>query len=146
VTDRGGTEALDRLPAGTRRRLQAFASRLERMRLSDLPVYAANAIEPGHAKALTVAHETAVGNGLEQAVKQARATIAAYVERQFADGLDRPWAHGLNWGLDGGLGRADDRVRVMKTLGDATTALVLWDLLGEDVRDEILGPWAALTT
>jgi hypothetical protein len=146
VTDRGGTEALDRLPASTRRRLQAFAARLERMRLADLPVYARRTIEPGHDDALAIAHEAAGQNGLERAVEQARIAIEAYVERQFADGLDRPTGFGLNRGMDGGLGRTDDRVRVIRTLREAVTALVLWDLLDEDVRDEILGPWAALTT
>ena len=32
----------------------------------------------------------------------------------------------------------------MRTLGEAVAALVLWDVLTEEQRDELLGPWAAL--
>jgi hypothetical protein len=32
----------------------------------------------------------------------------------------------------------------MSSVADAITAIVTWDLLSEDDRDELLGPWARL--
>jgi len=43
-----------------------------------------------------------------------------------------------------GLGTTDDRVRVLRSLGDAVTALVLWDRLDDADRFELLGQWARL--
>ena len=43
-----------------------------------------------------------------------------------------------------GLGPTDDRVRVMRSLDDAVTALVAWDALDEADRAEVLGRWGDL--
>ena len=41
-------------------------------------------------------------------------------------------------------GSAEDRARIATTLGEAVTALALWDDLDEADRDELLGPWEEL--
>jgi hypothetical protein len=43
-----------------------------------------------------------------------------------------------------GLGPAEDRLFVMRSVGDAVTALVLWDRLDAHIRAELLGAWGAL--
>jgi hypothetical protein len=43
-----------------------------------------------------------------------------------------------------GLGPTDDRVRVVRSLEEAVTALVAWDALDESDRAEVLGRWGEL--
>jgi hypothetical protein len=135
-------DAVNRLPDGTRRRLQGFAGRLERIQLEELPMYVVRPIEPGHGEAIERAETAAEERGLGGAVGEARTAMIEFVERRFTDAQYRPTIGGLNWGI--GLGPTEDRVRVARSLGDAVGAVVLWDALDDPDRAELLGPWANL--
>lgn len=137
------TDAIDRLPGSVRRRLAAFSGKVERVRLEDLPLYAATPDgRAEHQQALDSAERAAAESGRGRAVEVARSSVGEFLLRFYGDSQYRPTWVGLNWGQS--LGTTDDRVRVMRSLGEAVAALVLWDVLTEGQRDELLGPWAAL--
>ena len=51
---------------------------------------------------------------------------------------------GLNWGRS--LGTVDDRAEIARTLREAVTALIVWDLAADRDRAELLGAWGGLAT
>jgi hypothetical protein len=137
------TDSSDRLPVGVRRRVAAFSDKVERIRLEDLPLYAATPnSRADHRQALEGAARAAAESGRQKAVEAARSDAVEFLMRLYGDSQYRPTWIGLNWGQSPGT--TDDRVRVMQSLGEAVAALVLWDVLTEEQRDELLGPWAAL--
>jgi hypothetical protein len=134
-------DAIERLPAEARSRLQSFAAALERLRLEDLPMYAVRSVEPAHGEAFERARAAAAGSGLQGAVEQARNGLTSYLERVYTDGAFRNSGETFQWGS---LGTMEDRIRVATSLGDAITALVFGDTLDEADRAELLGAWANL--
>jgi hypothetical protein len=132
-------DAVNRLPDVARRRLQGFAGRLERIRIEDLPMYVVRPAEPAHGEALERVRAAAAASGLDPAVAEARSGLTSYLERVYTDAQLRSTA--FEWG---GLGTTEDRIRITRSLGDATAAVVLWDTLDEPDRAELLGPWANL--
>jgi hypothetical protein len=135
----GVADALDRLPPAARARLAQFGSALERVRVDNLPMNAVRSGEPAHRRAVEAAAAVALDSRLAEPIEAARASVLAYINRAYTDQQLRM----TMW--DGrGLARTDDRVRVMRSLGEAVTALVLWDALDESDRAELLGVWANL--
>jgi hypothetical protein len=117
-------DPLDRLPAGARTRLDEFTEALERVRVDDLTLYAVRPREPDH----------------RRAVEAARSLVVDYVGRAYATAQFRTSWFGDNSAP--GLGPTDDRVRVMRSIGDTVSALVAWDSIDESDRVELLGAWA----
>ncbi len=136
-------DPLDSLPADARARLDRFATALERVPVDDLPLYAVRTHEPDHERAVDAARAVATASGLEVAVDAAREAIVHFVERAYGNAQLRVSWVGLNTAP--GLGPTTDRVRVMQSIGDAVSGLVLWDGLNEADRAELLGAWANLT-
>ena len=134
-------DAIERLPADARGRLRAFAAALERIRLEDLTMYAVRPIEPAHGEAFERAQAAATATGVDGAVEEARQGLMAYLERVYLDGAFRTSGATLHWG---GLGTMEERMRIMRSLGDAAAAVVLWEQLDETDRAEMLGEWAKL--
>ena len=134
-------DAIERLPADARARLQSFAAALERLRLEDLPMYAVRPVEPAHGGALERAQAAAAASGLQGAVEEARNGLTSYLERAYKDASFRNSGAALQWGS---LGTMEERIRIASSLGDAGTAVVLWDALEEADRSEMLGEWARL--
>jgi hypothetical protein len=134
-------EAIERLPAGVRRRLKSFADALERIKLEDLPMYAVRPTEPTHGEALERAKAAAAASGLQGAIDEARNGLTSYLDRVYTDGAFRNSGETFQWGS---LGTMEDRIRVATSLGDAITALVFGDTLDEADRAELLGAWANL--
>jgi hypothetical protein len=134
-------DPLDQLPTEARRRLEAFSTSLERVHIDDLPLYAVRNRQPGHRRAVEAAALRAREVGLEGAIDGARGVLTEYLGRQYSAGAVR-----LGYLFEGspGLGTTDDRVRVLRSLSDAVTALVLWDRLDDADRFELLGQWARL--
>ena len=132
-------DALERLPADARQRLDAFARALDRVPLEDLPLYVARARQPRHRRAVERAELSAIESGLGEPVAAARQALIEGVIRKLADGQFRVWIGGVQMAPN--LGPVDDRVRIAESLGDAVTALVLGDRLDPDARAELLGLW-----
>ena len=132
---------VDSLPPAARKRLEEFAVALERVPVQDLTLYAVGHPEdgsPSATEAATVARE----RGMESAVEGARSAVREYVTKAYANAQYRVSWVGLN--VPPGLGPAEDRVRVMRSLDEAVIALVLDDSLRETDRSELLGAWANL--
>jgi hypothetical protein len=140
VPDR--TDALASLPADARTRLDAFFDALGQINVGDMTIYAASPIQPGHDLAVRTAESAADGLGLEAAVAATKEAAADYVARAYQNAMMRISYMGTMTAT--GFGEAADQVRVMRSLQDAVTALVLWEALDEGSRDELLGPWVAL--
>lgn len=143
MTDRHADRAaLDGLPPDARERLEAFAGALERVHVDDLPLYTARARQPGHRRATEAAALSAVEHDLSSPIEAARRALFESIFREFANAQLRVTYVGVNTAP--GLGSTDERVRIMQSLADAVTAIVLWDRLDRHVRDELLGLWARL--
>ena len=108
--------------------------------MDDLPLYAVRE-QPGHDRAVDAAAAIARKLGLDGPIEAARSAVVGYVGRQYAAGSLR-----FGYGFEAGpsLGPTDDRVRVMRSLGDAISALVLWDRLDPEDLAELLGAWTNL--
>jgi hypothetical protein len=134
-------DPLERLSPAVRSRLERFSAALERIHIDDLPIYAVRPGQPEHRRAVEAAAILATDARLAEAIAAARAAVIEYVARQYAASSIR-----FNYGGEvvPSLGPTDDRVRVMRSLGDAVSALVLWERLDEADRAELLGPWARL--
>ena len=135
-------DALDRLPADARARLEAFAGALERLHVDDLPLYVARVRQPRHRRAVEQAELVAIELGRADGVRAARDVVVAGLMRMLADRQLRVWIGGLNMAPN--LGPVDERVRIAESVADAVTALALGDHLDDDVRAELLGLWDRL--
>jgi hypothetical protein len=133
---------LDGLPAPARARLGQFSRALERVHVDDLPLYAVRPRQPDHRRAVESAAVAVREANLDEPLDAARSVLIEYVGRAYAGAQFRASWVGLNTAP--GLGPTDDRVRVMRSLGDAVMALVAWDALEEFDREELLGAWAKL--
>jgi hypothetical protein len=131
-------DALDRLPADARDRLEALARAVDRIHVDDLVLQVARRRQPRHRRAVETAELVAVETGLVEPIAAARRLILEGVLRTYANAQLRVGIAGVN-PLGGGA--VDDRVRVAESLSEATTALVLWDRLDADTRAELLGLW-----
>lgn len=135
-------DALERLPAGARARLDEFSKALERVHVDDLPLYAFRPRQPDHRRAVEAAALAIREAGLDEPLEAARSVVMEYVGRAYATAQFRTSWLGLNSAP--GLGPTDDRVRVMRSIGEAVSALVAWDSIDEPDRAELLGAWAKL--
>lgn len=138
-------DAADRLAGlspNARARLEQFGSAVERVHVDDLPLYAVRTRDPGHRRAVEAAALVARERHLDDAIEAARRVIVDYVLRQYGEAQYRTGYIALNSAP--GLGPTDDRVRVMRSIGEAVTALALDDALEEADRAELLGAWANL--
>ncbi len=135
-------DALAVLSAEARADLERFAVALERVHVDDLPLYAVRPRQPAHRRAVEAAAVAARKRGLEAAVDAAREAVVGYVARRYGAAQFRTGHVGLNTAP--GLGPTEDRVWVMRSLGDAVAALALGDLLDANERAELIGAWARL--
>ena len=134
-------DALERLPADARGRLETFARALDGIHIDDLPLHVARRRQPRHRRAVETAELVAIESGLVDQVAAARRVILDQVLRAFADAGFRVSYVGLN---PVGGAPVEDRVRIAESIAEAVTALVLWDRLDADTRGELLGLWDRL--
>lgn len=135
-------EALAGLPEDARTRLEGFTGALERLHVDDLPLYAVRTRGVDHRRSVEAAAVLAIEAGLTQAIEAARAAVIEYVARTYGRAQFRATFAGPNTAP--GLGPTDDRVQVMRSIGDAVTAIVLGDALDESDRAELIGAWDRL--
>lgn len=137
-------DPISALSAEARSALDRFAAALERLHVDDMPLYAVRPRQPAHRRAVEAAALAAREAGLEAAVDAAREALVGYVARQYGAAQFRTGHIGLNSAP--GLGPTEDRVRVMRSLGDAVAALALGDALDASDRAELLGAWARIAS
>jgi hypothetical protein len=135
-------DALDALPSDARARLEAFAQALERVHVDDLILHVTRRRAAQRRRAGERAAVVARQSGLEPSVDAARVALVEGVLRELAAASLRIGMFGIN--ALPTQGPTDDRIRILESLGDAVTALVLWERLSEDDRSELLGMWGRL--
>jgi hypothetical protein len=133
------SDPLAALPGDARARLVRFMAALERINVGDLTIYALGQREAEHARAAAAAAQAARDRGLEAGVEAARAAAIDYVTRAYQNAMMRISYVGPTTAT--GFGPADDRVRVMRSLADAVTAVILDDAIDEADRAELMGAW-----
>jgi hypothetical protein len=137
-------DPLDGLAADARARLETFGRAVERLHVDDLPLYAIRTRQPRHRRAVEAAALVAADAGLTVAVEGARSAMTEFIAREYASAQLRTSWLGVN--SSPSLGPADDRIRVLRSISSAVTALVLWDRLDAADRGELLGVWERLVS
>jgi hypothetical protein len=135
-------DPLDGLAPEERARLETFRRAVERLHVDDLPLYAVRPRQPRHRRAVETAALIATEAGLTATTDAARAAMTEFIAAEYASAQLRTSWLGLNSAPS--LGPTDDRVRVLQSISDAVTALVLWDRLDASDRGELLGVWERL--
>jgi hypothetical protein len=135
-------DALEGLPAEARDRLEAFANAVDRVHVDDLLLHVGRRRQPGHRRSVERAALIAREAGLEAGVEEAKRLLNEAMLRTFSERQLRVWIGGVN--MVPSSGPTDDRIRILESLGDAVTALVLWERLDAADRAELLGLWARL--
>lgn len=133
---------MERLPPDARARLEQFSVALERVHVDDLLLYAVRTKGPEHRRAVERAAVVAADAGLTTAIDDARSAVTGYVGRVYANAQYRAGFMGPNSAP--GLGPTDDRVRVLRSIGDAVTAMVLGAALDEPDSAELMAAWDRL--
>ena len=132
-----------RLPADVGRRLARFLDRVERLRIEDLPIFAAVPLDSmAHARAIDHARTVASERSRNDLLTEIRRQSNEWVARLFSRQQYYPEWIGPSMGRS--VGNVDDRVKLGRSLADAITGLMLWDVLDEPDLDELIGPWATL--
>jgi hypothetical protein len=135
-------DPLDSLPRDARARLIGFMNALERINVGELTMYAVRQREAERDRAVAAAAEVARERRLEPQIEAARAAVIDCVTHAYQNAMMRISYVGPTTAT--GFGPADDRVRVMRSLADAVTAVVLDDALDEADRAELMGAWDGL--
>ncbi|HYM84529.1 MAG TPA: hypothetical protein VEY67_10295 [Candidatus Dormibacteraeota bacterium] len=136
------SRAFARLPPEERARLEAFIARLDRLSLEGMLMLAARPLDPHAHRAAQGRAEGAAGESLRsEAVEAVRSDAHDWVMALFNRSTVQPGWYEANWGRPGTAG---DRANLAIALGDAFTAIVLWDRLDEPDRGELLGPMGSL--
>jgi hypothetical protein len=127
------------LPRDVARRLGRFARRADRVGFEDVFLFGAKPKDlDAHDDARSAAESAAIVHGRTEALNVARDRGHDWVAR-FLSAYQPTLG---NWSPT--VRYADDRRALQASLADAITAIVTWDLLSEEDRDKLLGPWARL--
>jgi hypothetical protein len=131
------------LPPDVGGRLDRFLKRLERLRVEELPMFAATPLARNeYQESVNAAMRAGFDSGRRAILEEIHRDAGAWLDRLFSRHQFYPEWAGTQMGVIAGT--AQDRVRLAEALKSGLTALVLWDVLDEAYRDHLLGPWAAL--
>ena len=135
-------DPLAALPADARERFDAFTAALERINVGDMTLYSIPDAETDIDRAREAAHGVARERGLEAPLEAARQEVLAFVAESYREASAGLGYMGSSPTI--GFGPDDDRLRVMQSVADAVTAVVLGDALEGGDRAELLGGWGSL--
>ena len=135
-------KALDRLPSGARVRLEAFTAALERVPVDQLGLYADRTWDEEHVAAVERARDAAQDAGLTEPIEAAQRALADGIIHLLASTRYRVTMFGGDMAPSSGSNT--DRQRILDSLADAVTALVLGDRIDPADEAELLGLWARL--
>jgi hypothetical protein len=137
VTD--SRAAPDRLPSDARSRLEQFAAALERVSADELGLYADRTWDDAHVAAAERARAVAEDARLTEPIEAARGALADGVLHHLTTSRREVSIIGADVTPSLAL---TDKQRIIESLADAVTALVLGDRLDADDHAELLGLWA----
>jgi hypothetical protein len=131
------------LPPDVRRRLEQFLQRLDRLRVEDLPMFAAVSLDKdGYEESVRAASRAAFEANRRGVLDQVHRDADAWLNRLFSRHQFYPEWAGPQMGMIAGT--VGDRIRLAEALKSVLSALVLWDILDETYRENLVGAWAAL--
>jgi hypothetical protein len=139
-----GADPVDRsLPADVRRRLDQFVQRVDRLRVEDLPMFAVRPFDQvEYDESLSAVTRAAFDSGRRRILDDGHRSASQWLDRLLSQQQFYPeWAVPS---MGRSVGTAGDQAHLRRSLRDAISALVLWDVLDEVHRDHLIGPWAAL--
>jgi hypothetical protein len=100
----------------------------------------ANQVE--YDESLNAATRAAFDSGRRRIVDEGHRSASQWLDRLLSQQQFYPEWAGPSMGRS--VGTAGDQAYLRRSLRDAISALVLWDVLDELCRDHLIGPWAAL--
>ena len=138
----GSVDPLDRLSAGSRARLDRFATAFQLLDSDLYTAFAASSHDADERRSALERVQELIGQGPRR-----EGVLAALVEfREFAVRSATEAISGSNAALftRTNVATAEDRVRFLASLELAGVVVLLWDEIDEDERHDLLGPWAEM--
>lgn len=135
-------DALSRLPADARIRLEAFAAALEQVPVDQFGLFADRTWDDEHRAAVERSRAVAEDARLSEPILAAQRALADGIVRLFASSALHVTTAGANLAHAHWPGSDADRRRILDSLADAVTALVLGDRIDPEDHAELLGLWA----
>ena len=138
----GSVDPLDRLSAGSRARLDRFATAFQLLDSDLYTAFAASSHDADERRSALERVQELIGQGSRR-----EGVLAALVEfREFAVRSATEAMSGSNAALftRTNVATAEDRVRFLAALELAVVVVLLWDEIDEDERHDLLGPWAEM--
>lgn len=135
----GAVDPLDRLSAGSRARLDRFASAFQLLDSDLYTVFAASSHDPDERHSALERVQELIGQGSRR-----EGVLAALAEfREFAVRSATEALSGSNAALltRTNVATAEDRVRFLASLELAVVTVILWDEIEPEERSQLLGPW-----
>jgi hypothetical protein len=142
-SDREQQASDETLPSNVQAGLESFLKRVERLRIEDLPMFAAAPLDQeAYDESVTAATRAAFDTDRREILEEGHRAASRWLDRLYSQQQFYPeWAGPA---MSRSVGTAADLTRLRRSMLDAISALVLWDVLDEAYRDELIGPWAAL--
>jgi hypothetical protein len=140
----GDHDPIDALPREARDRLDRFAAAFQQLDTDVYGAFSAASHDPDERLAALARVQELIGPGPRRA-----GVLAAL--REFREYAVRSATEALGGYHSALLTRAntaspEERVRFLASLELAVVAVILWDEIEPDERDELLGPWAQMAT
>jgi hypothetical protein len=93
-------------------------------------------------ESVNAATRAAFDAGRREILDQGHRAASRWLDRLYSQQQFYPeWAGPA---MSRSVGTAGDLARLRRSMLDAISAMVLWDVLDESYRDQLIGPWAAL--
>jgi len=129
------------LPRDVIRRLEGFAERIDELPVDQIIERGMSRVDEDELdEARAAADGAAIANGrqvgLDEAIERMEDWVSQFLSRSPALG----WVS-TAFGLSGPKITARDYALVHRSFQDVVRAIVVWDLVGDDVRDRLLGEW-----
>jgi hypothetical protein len=135
---------IDTLPRPARDRLDRFAAAFQQLDTDVYSAFSAASHDPDERREALVRVQELIGHGAR------RSGVLAALE-QFREYAVRSATEALGGYHSALLTRAntsspEERVRFLASLELAVVAVILWDEIEPEERDELLGPWVEMAT
>lgn len=140
----GFVDPLDRLSAGSRARLDRFATAFQLLDSDLYTAFAASSHDADERLSALERVQEIIGQGSRR-----EGVLAALVEfREFAVRSATEALSGSNAALltRTNVATAEDRVRFLASLELAVVTVILWDEIDAEERSQLLGPWEEMAT
>jgi hypothetical protein len=140
----GSSDPIDALPKASRDRLDRFAVLFEQLDADVYASFAAASQDPDERHEALVRVQELIGQGRRRAgVLAALSQFREYAVRSATEALGGYHSVLLT---RGNAASPEERLRFLASLELAVVAVVLWDEIEPDEREDLLGPWLQMAT